>query len=290
MKSTEKTSTPWFDCIPQNKLSLKCSLALLEHPFFTISQNIKVKNTKVSEDPEIPSYIYPEKPAYIYGKYFINITPKSSGAPKLADKEVIIFLASHLIRGIDDKKTVSQNIRFVRAELMQIMHRGKSGAAYNALDDALKRLHDTKFETNIATSEGQKIESFSLIEITNPKSPSNSKSGKDWIEVKICDWLYNQFTVKGIITLDDKYSTIRKPIERRIYELSHKHCGDKPWWKIGIGKLHTKSGSTAALKEFARSIRNIRNDDSFDLYHLSLEKSRRAEGDCWVYVKNKKRL
>jgi replication initiator protein A len=46
----------------------------------------------------------------------------------------------------------------------------------------------------------------------------------------------------------------RKPIERRIYELVRKHCGDSQESRIGLPKLHLKIGTTAPLFKFRAAL------------------------------------
>jgi plasmid replication initiation protein len=35
---------------------------------------------------------------------------------------------------------------------------------------------------------------------------------------------------------------MRKPLERRIYELARKHCGRQDQWRVSVEVLHRKSG------------------------------------------------
>lgn len=44
------------------------------------------------------------------------------------------------------------------------------------------------------------------------------------------------------------YFNLRKPIERRIYEIARKHCGDQELFKIGLEKLQLKVGCLRAMR------------------------------------------
>ena len=50
---------------------------------------------------------------------------------------------------------------------------------------------------------------------------------------------------------------MRKPLERRIYELACKHCGRQFEWTVLIAVLAKKSGSTSPLRVFRSMLRDL---------------------------------
>lgn len=70
------------------------------------------------------------------------------------------------------------------------------------------------------------------------------------------------------------YQRLRKPLERRIYELARKHCGRQPEWQVGLAVLHKKTGSTAPIRVFRAAVRRMIEADLLPDYSLSEE-----EGD-----------
>ena len=60
-----------------------------------------------------------------------------------------------------------------------------------------------------------------------------------------------------VITISNDYFRLRRPLERRLYEIGRKHCGSQPKWQIGLAKLQEKTGSNAPLKKFRLNIRQI---------------------------------
>lgn len=54
---------------------------------------------------------------------------------------------------------------------------------------------------------------------------------------------------------------MRKPLERRLYELARKHCGAQPRWPCGLELLRDKCGSSSTVKEFRRLLSKIIEDD-----------------------------
>ena len=59
-------------------------------------------------------------------------------------------------------------------------------------------------------------------------------------------------------------------MERRLYEIGRKHCGNQKKWHIGLAKLQEKTGSNAPLKKFRLNIRRIITDDHMPFYRMEL--------------------
>ena len=60
------------------------------------------------------------------------------------------------------------------------------------------------------------------------------------------------------------------PLERRLYEIARKHCGNSPKWQIGLAKLQDKTGSNAPLKKFRHNLREIIEKDETPFYSFEL--------------------
>jgi hypothetical protein len=90
------------------------------------------------------------------------------------------------------------------------------------------------------------------------------------VEIKLSEWLYNAILNNELLTISPDYFQLRKPIERRIYEIARKHCGNQKSFKIGLEKLQLKVGSSSALWEFRRSIREIVTDNHLPDYEIAL--------------------
>jgi hypothetical protein len=97
------------------------------------------------------------------------------------------------------------------------------------------------------------------------------------VEVKLSDWVFNAIRNTEVLTLHRDYFRLRKPIERRMYELARKHCGNQDEWKISLRTFQKKCGSGSTLKEFRRLIQHIvRQDAEFQHmpdYSVSLDEN-----------------
>ena len=82
------------------------------------------------------------------------------------------------------------------------------------------------------------------------------------VEVKLSDWVFNAIRAKEVLTLSREYFRLRKPLERRIYELARKHCGRQKKWLCSMEVLQKKCGSGSTLREFRRLVAAIAKEDS----------------------------
>jgi hypothetical protein len=63
-------------------------------------------------------------------------------------------------------------------------------------------------------------------------------------------WIFKIIQSSEVLTLSRDYFRLRKPIERRIYEIARKHCGEQDEWHVSLPLLHKKVGSTSTDRKF----------------------------------------
>jgi len=81
------------------------------------------------------------------------------------------------------------------------------------------------------------------------------------IEITLSDWIFDAIENENVLTLSRQYFQLRKPIERRLYELARKHCGKQRKWEILLPHLKQKTGSTSTDKEFKRMLSKVLQDN-----------------------------
>jgi hypothetical protein len=113
---------------------------------------------------------------------------------------------------------------------------------------------------NIKTG-GQEITSgFGLIDSWNIIRHTDSSRMSEMC-VNLSDWIYNAVTKHEVLTLHRDYFRLRKPLERRMYEVARKHCGQQDEWAISLDLLRKKCGSASSDKEFRRLVGTICEED-----------------------------
>lgn len=226
-----------FDAVP------KSDVASMEHPIFSLS-------TKPDRRPR----------RYEHKGLVVEIKPSTDGLATVHDRDVLIFCISQIIRAINDGREVSQVVRFQAVDLLKATNRMTTGRGYDLLKAALERLAGTRISTNIVTGGQEIFETFGLIE--RARVVRETRDGRmQEIEVKLSDWVFNAIQAQEVLTLHRNYFRLRKPLERRLYELARKHCGRQKEWKIGIELLQKKCGSGSELWEFKRLLTAIVRED-----------------------------
>jgi plasmid replication initiation protein len=89
------------------------------------------------------------------------------------------------------------------------------------------------------------------------------------VMVTLSDWLFRAVLAKSVLTLNRDYFRLRKPLERRVYELARKHCGRQAEWRVSVGILHKKAGSAAPLRVFRAALRRMIEDGHLPDYTMA---------------------
>lgn len=218
-------------------------MASMEHPIFSIS-------TKPDRNIR----------RYENGAHWVEITPSVKGLATVHDRDVLIYCISQLMAALNEGREVSQTIRFAASDLLQATNRPTGGESYTRLRAALERLRGTTITTNITTGNVEVMDGFGIID--SFKIVRETRDGRmQEIEVKLSDWVFSAIQAKEVLTLSRAYFRLRKPLERRFYEIARKHCGVQKEWKISLNKLRAKSGSNSTEKEFRRLVSAIVDED-----------------------------
>ena len=206
------------------------------------------------------------------GKRQITVTPSVLGRATQHDKDVLIYVTSQLTAaadlGLPDARY--RTIRFMAYDFFKSTGRGTSGAEYRALKQSLRRLQGTTITTNISTGGVQIDEGFGLIDGWRTIASRERPGMMAAVEVTLSDWLFNAIHSFEVFTLHKDYFRLRRPIERRLYELARKHCGRQPTAQIGLDLLRQKTGSKANLREFRRMVHKVMVADALPEYRLLL--------------------
>src|SRR6202008_3791458 len=77
------------------------------------------------------------------------------------------------------------------------------------------------------------------------------------VEITLSEWLKHAIADRAVLTLKRDYLRLGGALERRLYELARKHCGQQAKWTVGTELLHKKSGSGDLLKRFRAAIKPL---------------------------------
>ena len=204
---------------------LKDVMQQMEHPFYSLS---KKPETAVRR--------------YEHNGNWIEITPSVKGLATIYDKDILIYCISQIMAKLKRGEPVSQRVRISSRDLLIFTNRGTSGRDYMALIEALDRLEGTRIRTNIVTGEDEEIDGFGLIDASSIRRKHGLDGRLLWCEIKLSDWVFNAIRAQEVLTLHRDYFRLRKPIERRVYELARKHCGQQDEWRVRAGDASEEVG------------------------------------------------
>jgi plasmid replication initiation protein len=204
------------------------------------------------------------------GSRSVTVTPSVLGRATQLDKDILIYIISQMTEALNHKREDARKrtTRFTVHDYLVATNKLTGGKEYRRLESALERLRGTSIKTDIRTG-GQRIkEGFGIIDswMIIEKSPEDERMIA--VEVTLSKWLYNAVQAHEVLTLHPDYFRLRKPLERRLYELARKHCGHQTLWTIHLKLLQNKAGSKGSLREFRRMVREIINADTLPDYRM----------------------
>lgn len=216
----------------------------MEAPIFTLS-------TK----PDLSTWSWQSKD----GDRNVEVYPSVKGRATQFDKDVLIFVISQMTEALNRHREDAKNrtVRFVVYDYLVSTNKLTGGSQYDRLEATFDRLAGTRIKTNIKTG-GERIkQNFGIIDKWKiiEKSPDDERMIA--VEVILSEWLYNAVQAHEVLTIHKDYFRLRKPLERRLYELARKHCGQQASWKIGLALLREKCGAHSHVRAFRSQVISI---------------------------------
>ncbi|MCF7970295.1 MAG: replication initiator protein A [Methylococcaceae bacterium] len=233
--------------------SFKDDIASMEHPVFSLSKKPDHRVLK-----------------YEHNGIKITIKPSYTGLATILDKDILLYLASSLMNAKNSGENISKTVRFTSYDYLIATNKGTGGFQYNQLQEGLERLKGTVIQTNIKTNGVEITEEFGLIDAWKIVK-ENEQGRASSIEISLSNWFYNSVLGNAVLSIDKDYFTLRKPTERRLYELARKHCGNQVTWKIKLENLKTKIGITSQIKALRFNIKKISETNHLPEYNISME-------------------
>ncbi|MEO1643537.1 MAG: replication initiator protein A [Chloroflexota bacterium] len=232
---------------------LKDVMQHMEHPFYSLS---KKPETRIRR--------------YEHKGNWLEIIPSVKGQATIYDKDILIYCISQIMAKLNNGEPVSERVRINSHELLIFTNRGTAGKDYVALSEAIDRLAGTRISTNIKSADEEQYDNFGLIDAASIRRKNGLDGRLLWCDVTLSNWVFNAIRASEVLTLHPDYFRLRKPMERRIYELARKHCGQQAEWHISLDILLKKSGSQSPMKRFKQMIAGLADHNHLPDYHVRL--------------------
>lgn len=246
--------------IPLLEFAFKDDMESMEAPVYSLSTRADMKVlTWESQD----------------GKKRITISPSvDAGRATIFDKDVLIYATSQLIAALKQKKAISRIVRFTVSDFLLTTNRDSGGDDYDRFYAAMKRLQGTTITVQEKGKSLRWAKGFSLIDSWGIIE-QQVKGGRRMVKVEctLSEWLYEAIGHRQVLTISPDYFKLRKPIERRLYEIARKHCGRQSEFKIGLDVLREKCGVVDAIRNFRLKIRELEKEQTLPEYMIRIDRT-----------------
>ena len=257
-----------FFALDVGSLSLKDDMASMEHPIFSLSTKPDMRHL-----------------TYKNGNIKLRVIPSGEGLPTIMDKDILIYCISLIMQRKRLGEKVSKTIKLTAHELLIATNRSTNDLGYKRLEEALIRLRGTTLKTNIDTGGKRTVRVFGIIDEGGFIRAENKQERLQFVEITFSDWVMRAINSNEVLSISKNYFLLRRPLERRIYEIARKHCGIQKCWQIKLDLLLKKTGSKAPIKKFRFNLRQIIAEDNTPSYKIKL-----TEGDMVIFTPRKKKL
>ena len=232
-------------------VSPKDDIASMEHPLFALQAG----------DNRLRKYEH--------NGQTIEVQPGYKGLATIHDKDIWIYCISHLVEAMNrNREDVQRTVRFTIYDYLKSTNRDTSGRSYERTLEALERLAGSRIVTNIETNGLRETNGFGLIDSFRIVENAPNDGRMTAVEVTLPDWLFRSVRSMKVLTLSPDYFLLRKALDRRVYELARKHCGNQPKWAISVAVLHKKTGSTSPLKKFRFDLKSLAQSNELPDYRV----------------------
>ena len=223
-----------LDAIPKD------DIPSMEHPIFTLATQPDMREIH-----------------YEHNGTVVDIWPSRLGLATIHDKDILIYCISQLIAKKNKGEPLGRTLKLQPHQLLTWARRQTSGDGYRRLVAALDRLSGTRIKTNIKTMDGIEFTNGVGL-ITEYSARRSSRTGQIIdVQITLSPWLFKMVEGANVLTLHRDYFLLRKPLDRRIYELARKHCGSQAKWSISAEILKKKTGAGGTIRHFREEIRRI---------------------------------
>lgn len=235
-------------------VAVKGDMETMEHPLFSLSTR-----------PDTEKWLYQ------YNDTRLEVTPSVDGRPTIFDKDLLMFCVSQVVEGENRGRPISRRVRFTAHQFLKATGRGTAGKDYEAMLMAMKRLRGVTFTFEGSSGKKRRGEVRGLIDDGKVVETGSRMAS---VEITLSEWVYEAIESKNVLTYHPDYYRLRKPNERRLYEICRKFCGTQPIWEIGIEKLYMRFGTRAPKHEWLRTMRKLIPLQTIPEYLLTIDEDR----------------
>jgi len=217
----------------------------LEFPFFGLERQPRRENRRFEDE---------------HGNY-IELRPGLEGLPTIQDQDILIYCMSVAMAEVRRGRPVPERIWMTASELLRFTNRTIGGRQYAAVEQAIYRLTQLTLVTNLRGEEATYTELFGIVDrasMVRRNSLQRRHTGALLgCSVVLSAWIREALEARRVLTLHPDYFRLRTPLDRAVYQVVRKHCGEQREWAIGLPKLQSKVGSRDDPRNFRINLKKL---------------------------------
>lgn len=207
---------------------------------------------------------------YEQNNFKVKISPEIElGRATIHDKDIWVYCISKIMHAMNEGREYDRTIYFTVYDYLKSTNRSTGGKDYAEAKRSLERLASTRLTTEIETEKIREAQGFGLIDSWRIEEEKDGRMIR--VSVTLSNWLFRSIEAKKVLTISEDYFRLRKPLDRRIYELARKHCGNNKTWSFTLKVLLERTGSTTSLKEFRRAIKSLASSNQLPDYAVQFD-------------------
>jgi hypothetical protein len=207
---------------------------------------------------------------YKRGDAILKVIPSVRGMATVFDRDVLLYCISQLMARKNAGLPIGKVVQFNAHDMLVSTNRQTSGAGYEGLEQALTRLRGTTFLTTIKTGGEESTRIFGMIESADVLRTQPVTGRMVAIEVVLSDFLFRAIESSQVLAIHRDYFRLRSPVDRRLYELARKHCGEQAEWKIGLDLLKDKVAFSSNVRKLRAHLRKLEETGHLPQYEVSI--------------------
>ena len=256
------------------------------HPDLFVADLASVPLKELAEHLEFPFFGLAPQPHHGLRRFeddrgnYIELHPGLQGLPTLQDQDILIYCMSVAMAEVRRGRPVPEMVRMSAGGLLRFANRPAGGRQYAAVEAGIYRLTTLTLKTNLRGEEATYSRLFGIVDEASMVRRDHRKDRPGALlgcEIVLSRWIREALEARRVLTLHDDYFRLKTPLERAVYQVVRKHCGEQRKWTVGLAKLQAKVGSSLRLRDFRRQIRTVvRRWDGQDFlgYRIGFEDDR----------------
>ena len=225
----------------------------MEYPFFALGTQ-----------PDTRERVYQR------GDAVLRLIPSSRGMATVFDRDVLLYCISQLMARKNASLPIGREVEFTAHDMLVATNRQIDGDGYKRLEEALTRLVGTQVHTTVKTGGAHSTDMFTMVERATVVRKNIVTGRMMAVRVVLSEWLFRAIDSNQVLPINRDYFRLRSPVDRRLYELARKHCGQQPQWQIGLELLKDKVAFSSNVRQLRAHLRKVIGTQHLPDYTIDL--------------------